>query len=194
MSSMRPRSSIAVVVTSTLTVAAPAAAVAPCHDVCHLSQGQPLFLVETGQIWARRCDAQRGALTCVVQRLDANGNVLAQRPAPGLQDMEFTQAELKGKTIKRLDWQMVWPDLGRPLDLASHNRKGNLTLEGSTLACRAEGAATVFRRPLGCAPTAVVVYTAELAAGPDAVVAVATCGVPGDEHESVVVCQVPGKP
>lgn len=170
----------------TLT-AAPAHALAPCPDICHFAQGTPMLLADRLQIWVRRCATPAGGdRTCVAQRLDRYGNVLAEKRAPHLRDREFEKAELEGHKVVRFEHQSAWTDLGKPYVLEPTARAVKLEIAGDTLVCTPAGQ-RAMRRPLGCSPVSVHVYAA---ASPqmNAGVVMGTCKDGGGEREVVAVC------
>ena len=175
-----------------LTLGTPAAAVAPCHDVCHLAQGQPLLLQDARQLWVRRCDtAKDGTQSCVVQRTDLAGKVLVEKPAPTLFDNDFAKRELAGKVVVRLDPRGAWSDLSRPFELEAGNRKVSLSIDKDAVVCTPAGS-TGARRALGCTPRTVQPY-AVVTRGYGVIVAVAACAAgSGGEREVVATCEIAG--
>jgi hypothetical protein len=174
-----------------LAVALPAGAVAPCPDTCHFSQGQPLLLADVKQLWVRPCDTPTGGTeTCVAQRLDRSGKVLAVAPVPTLFDGEFPRRELEGHTVVGLHWQSPWADLTRPYAIQLAGQTVQLSIEKDTLVCTAPGS-PVTRRPLGCAPKSARPF-AGFPKDPGVMVLMATCAIPSGEHEVVATCDVLG--
>lgn len=180
--------------------ARPAAAVAPCFEVCHLGQGQPLLLVDVDVLWVRRCATARpgAAAVCVLERVDLRGRVLERVPHERSYDDEaFEKAHLRGHTLAGLHHQSAWTDLTKPYTVApSGARSSTLRIERGALVCApASATAPAIRRPFGCAPRSVYVFAAGLA--PDGkprdpkgtVAVVATCADGPGTREAVAICQ-----
>jgi hypothetical protein len=184
--------------------ARPAAALAPCHDVCHLGQGQPLLLVDVDEIWLRRCaTAKPGAQeVCVLERVDLEGRVLERVPREKSYDEEgFEDTYLKGHKIVRLGHQSAWTDLAKPYKLDPYRAPGvTLRFDRDALVCaaaKAKGQVPTIRRPLGCTPKSVYVLAAGI--GYDSkpedpagtVTVLATCADGPGTREAVAICRPP---
>ena len=176
------------VVASCLLAAPTADALAPCDEVCHLSQGTPVLLEDTKQLWVRRCVRPENDARCVVRRTKLDGTVLEERPAPHLFDRAFRDAKLKGHTVRKVAFKGAWNDLGQPflLGLLDDRVGTTLRLDGDTLILASKGAGEI-RRKLPCKPTTVEVR-ATGAAGFGVVVATARCesGTPSRGPEDIV--------
>jgi hypothetical protein len=163
-----PRIDLALLAALGLTLgAARAGAVAPCFDVCHLGQGQPLLLGDTDELWVRRCTTVRSGATpaCVLERTDADGRVLETAPpVVGFDDDDFEAAHLRGHRVVRFGYQTAWTDLRRPYKLEPYDARGSLLrIDRDALVCAPlKAVALPVRRPLGCAPRSVSVFAASI--------------------------------
>lgn len=186
--------------------ARPAEAVAPCFDVCHLGQGQPLLLADAGTLWVRRCaTAKAGASeVCVLERVDVNGRVLEQVPlARSYDDHAFEAAHLDGHNVVGFGHQTAWTDLKKPYTITPYGARGStLRFDRDALVCAAAGARTsrgssTIRRPLGCTPRSVYVFAAGVGRDgkpedPTGLLAiVATCADGSGTREVVSICRPP---
>ena len=188
--------------------AAPAGAVAPCFDVCHLGQGQPLLLTDANELWVRRCTTARPGATsaCVLERTDAGGRVLETVPlAHSYDDDAFEAAHLKGHQVVRLGYQTAWADLRKPYKLEPYGARSSLLrIDRDTLVCAPPAAiapskstAPAVRRPFGCAPRSVSVFAASVGRDgkpedPTGLVAVvAVCADGKGTREVVAICRPP---
>jgi hypothetical protein len=184
--------------------ARPAAALAPCPDVCHLGQGQPLLLADADQFWVRRCaTAKPGAdEVCVLERVDLEGRVLERVPREKSYDEDaFEDAYLKGHKVVGLGHQSAWTDLAKPYKLEPYRAPGvTLRFDRDALVCasaKANAKAPAIRRPLGCTPKSVYVFAAGV--GHDSkpedpagtAVVVATCADGPGTREAVAICRPP---
>jgi hypothetical protein len=175
-----------------LGVLATANATAPCFEVCHLSQSQPL-LVE-GTVWVRPCTTAKGTQSCVLQRLDFDGRVLDTFSADVLRDEEtFRRTYLDNHRVSRLVHQTPWTDLRKPYKLSLEAVTMTLRLDKTTLIC--ERPNDVIKRSLDCKPFALSVRTS--ATGRDnkledptgVTVVVASCGTRRNPRDVIAVCQ-----
>lgn len=183
---------------SLVLCALPASAVAPCFDVCHLEQGQPLLLVDKGELWIRRCKRARSGLEvkCVLERVSLDGRALARLPhETSLDEQRFEQRHLRGHKIVRLGHQSAWKDLTKPYLLtASYRKPLTLRFVKDTLVCTSSRAK--ISRPLGCAPKSVHVMATgigrdgKLEERRGVVAVIVTCKQPG-RREVVAICQSP---
>lgn len=187
---VRSRSSVVVVVV--FGVIATAGATAPCFEVCHLSQSQPLLV--DNEIWVRPCATVKGKHSCVLQRLDVEGRVLATLPGDDLYDEEkFEQKHLANRTVARLFYQTAWSDLRKPYTVSSKTSTMTLRLDKTNLIC--ERTSGVIKRPLGCKPSALSVRAGGMARDssledPTGVaVVIATCGAGKTTRDVIAVCQ-----
>ena len=180
--------------------ARPAGAVAPCFDVCHLGQGQPLLLADAGTLWVRRCTTAKpgAAEVCVLERVDVTGRVLEQVPLARSYDEDaFEAAHLNGHTVVGLGHQTAWTDLTKPYTITPYGARGStLRFDRDALVCaRAGGKPPTIRRPLGCTPRSVHVFAAGVARDnkpedPTGLVAVvATCADGPGTREVVAICR-----
>jgi len=179
--------------------AAPAGALAPCFDVCHLSQGQPLLLVDARQLWVRRRTPSEpvprvGApAKYILERVGLDGRVLARLPDESTHDDDqFEARHLRGHKVVGLAHQSPWRDLTRPYRHTPIGHKAlTLRLVKNSLVCTS--ASTTVRRPLGCVPTSVYVLATGIGRDskpeePWGVVAViATCKQ--QMREAIAICQ-----
>lgn len=178
--------------------ALPASAVAPCFDVCHLEQGQPLLLVDKGELWVRRCMRSRSGLQtkCVLERVSLDGRALARVPhEASIDEQRFEQRHLQGHKVVRLGHQSAWRDLSKPyLHAASYRKPLTLRFVKDTLVCTSSGAK--IRRPLGCTPSSVHVMATgigrdgKLEERRGVVAVIVTCKQSG-RREVVAICQSP---
>ncbi len=175
--------------------ALPASAVAPCFDVCHLEQGQPLLLVDKGELWIRRCLRSRDgtAAKCVLEHVSLGGRALARVPQASIDEQRFEQRHLRGHKIVRLEHQSAWKDLTKPyLHAAIYRKPLTLRFVKDTLVCTTSRAKT--RRHLGCTPKNVHVMATgigsdgKLAERRGVVAVIVTCKQPG-RREVVAICQ-----
>jgi hypothetical protein len=196
----RPRSLGLLAMAALVVAAQPAGATAPCFDVCHLQQGQPLLLADTGSLWLRRCaTAKAGASeVCVLERVDASGGVLEQVPLEkSYDDDAFEAAHLDGHTVVRLGHQTAWTDLTRPYKIAPYQAPSSiLRFDRDTLVCGPPATkAPAIRRPLGCTPRSVYVFAAGVARDGKAedptglVAVVATCASGRGTREAIAICR-----
>jgi hypothetical protein len=178
--------------------ALPASAVAPCFDLCHLNQGQPLLLVDKGELWIRRCTRARSGTPpakCVLERVGLDGRVLAQVLQEASHDeRRFKQRHLRGHKVARLGHQSAWRDLTKPyLHRPIVGKSLRLRFVKNTLVCTSSR--TKIRRPLGCRPSSVVVMATGI--GRDGkpeeqrgvVAIIATCKQKRGTREVVAICQ-----
>jgi hypothetical protein len=182
--------------------AAPVGAVAPCFDVCHLGQGQPLLLTDADELWVRRCTTARpgAASACVLERTDASGRVLETVPlADSYDDDAFEAAHLKGHQVVGLGYQTAWADLRKPYKLEPYGaRRSLLRIDRDALVCALPTAtAPPVRRSFGCAPSSVSVFAASIGRDgkpedPTGLVAVvAVCADGKGTREAVAICRPP---
>ena len=173
-------------------VGVPALATAPCFDACHLEQGQPLLV--GGELWVRPCETVSGTETCVVKRLDLEGQLRAKVPGDEVYDHDRFEAKyLAGKPVVRLYYRTPWTDLRKPYTVSIAAATMTLRLHKATLTCeRTDG---VVKRALGCTPSALSVRTAGV--GRDSkpedptgvAVVIASCTAGKVTREVIAVCQ-----
>lgn len=167
-----------------------AGALAPCDETCHLAQGTPVLLTDTREVWVRRCVEVEQKTDCVARRATVKGEQREERSAPTLFDRDFHDAALRRHKLVKLGFRGAWPDLAQAhlLGRSGAPLTTTMRLDGNDLVLASTGTKDV-RRPLGCAPTAVSVFTAD-ATGFGVVVAVAKCVTPLGHDEIVNVFPV----
>lgn len=181
-----------------LLLARPALALAPCPTSCHLSQGTPVFLSDTGTTLITRCDRTTKAgklvdLTCVTERIDREGKVIETLPTPLSVDgdSQFEKTYLDGHTIVEFSWQSRWTALGKPyvLNALFTHQKLELSLAKTKLTCKVPNQPAVVR-DFGCTPHEIHVFAlTDGAHPPHKTIAIAVCQPTAvSTHEVVVTC------
>jgi hypothetical protein len=175
-----------------LLAARPVAAVKPCPEACHLRQGQPVLLVDRGEVWVRTCEEAGSSSKCVLSLLDMEGRERARVGQHDLGERPFAEKYFKGHKLAQLGYQAARADLRKPLALTPAGSPLSLRVDGTSLVCTA---ATETRRPLGCVPTTAHVFAAGIGqdskpADPSGVVVVvATCNTGAGTREVAAVCR-----